>query len=230
MTPLELANIQQGSPEWKQARAGIFTASRAGDGLAAIKKGEAANRRDYRTELLVERLTGQPYPQYESAEMRWGKEQEPYARAAYELERDVLVDTCGLILHPTIPNFGASPDGLVGTDGMIQIKCPNTTTHLAWMLAGVIPLEHYPQMLAELACTGRAWSDFVSFDPRMPAHLQIFVRRLVRDDKIGGLISTLESEVVHFNQELDQVLACLPQGPQPIAQVLDWPKREEMEL
>ena len=110
--------------------------------------------------------------------MQWGLDQEPFARAAYELHAGVLVETCGFVLHPQIARFGASPDGLVGDDQpLIQIKCPTTKTHLEWMMAKTIPLEHIPQMLAELSCTGREWADFVSFDPRLPEHLQLFVLR-----------------------------------------------------
>lgn len=227
MTALELSNLEQGSELWKQARCGIPTASRCGDMIAMTKKGESADRRNYRTELIVEILTGVPYPRYVSHEMQWGIDQEPFARAAYEMQRDVLVETCGFVLHPGIARFGASPDGLVGNDGVIQIKCPNTSTHLSWMLAGVIPLEHQPQMLAEMACTGRAWCDFVSFDPRLPAHLQLFVRRFERDE---NLISTLESEVVHFNAEIDGVLAALPQQPQGIVLAMELTDPDELQF
>jgi hypothetical protein len=143
------------------------------------------------------------------------------------MQRDLLVETCGFVLHPDIARFGASPDGLVGEDGLIQIKCPNTTTHLGWMLAGTVPVEHCPQMLAELACTGRAWCDFVSFDPRLPAYLQLFVRRFERDEK---LIAALETEVVHFNAEIEGVLAALPQQPQGIVLVMDHVDPDELQF
>lgn len=213
-------DCEQGSELWAAARSGLVTASRCADMIAKIKKGESASRRNYRTELIVEILTGQPYPQYVSQEMQWGTDQEPFGRAAYEMQRDVLVETCGFVLHPMIPRFGASPDGLVGDDGMIQVKCPNTATHLGWMLAGIVPAEYAPQMFAEMACAGRQWSDFVSFDPRLPSHLQLFIRRLERDDK---LIAALEAEVGKFNAEIDETLAQLPQPDvgQPIVRVLD---------
>ena len=227
MTALELSLLEQGSPEWAQARCGLVTASRCGDVIAMTKKGEGADRRNYQTELICERLTGVPYPQYVSQEMQWGRDQEPFARAAYELQRDVLVETCGFIVHPRIARFGASPDFLVGTDGLGQIKCPNTTTHLTWMMSGQIPLEHIPQMLGELSCTGRDWCDFISFDPRLPEHLQLFVRRFARD---GKLIAALESEVQHFNFEIDDVLKALPQGPQPVISMLDHADPEELQF
>jgi hypothetical protein len=229
MTALELANLEQGSELWRQARCGIPTASRCGDLIATAKKSEAAARRNYREELIVEILTGEPYPQSAAfaRQVQWGKEQEPFARTAYELQRDVLLDMCGFVLHPGIARFGASPDGLVGDDGMIQIKCPNTSTHLGYWLSGSVPVEHCPQMLAEMACTGRAWCDFVSFDPRLPAHLQLFVRRFERNE---SLIAQLETEVVHFNAEIEGVLAALPQQPQGIVLAMDHCDPEELQF
>ena len=228
MTPLELLNIEQGSDEWVQARVGLVTASRCGDVIDMTKKGdESAHRRDYRSELICEILTGQPYPRLITREMQWGIDQEPFARAAYEMQRDVLVETRGFVVHPDIARFGASPDGMVGDDGLIQIKCPNTSTHLRWMLAGAVPVEHMPQMLAELACTGREWCDFVSYDPRLPAHLQLFVRRFARNEQ---LIANLETEVVHFNAEIEQVLSALPQAPQGIVIAMDHRDPEELQF
>lgn len=228
MTALELFQLEQGSPLWIQARVGLTTASRCGDVIAMTKKGESADRRNYRTELICERLTGIPYPQFVSREMQWGREQEAFARAAYEMQHDVLVETCGFVLHPGVAQFGASPDGLVGKVGMIQVKCPNTSTHLGWTMAGVVPVEHIPQMLGELACCPeREWSDFVSYDPRLPAHLQLFVRRFARDQK---LIATLEAEVVHFNAEIEQVLASLPQQPQGVVLSMDHTDAEELQF
>jgi YqaJ-like viral recombinase domain len=227
MTALDVARCEQGSELWLQARCGIVTASRCADVIATTKKGEGAARRDYRSELMVEILTGQPYPRYVSQEMQWGIDQEPFARAAYELQRDLLVETCGFILHQDIARFGASPDGLVGDDGLIQIKCPTTRTHLGWMLAGKVPVEHCWQMMGEMSCTGRAWCDFVSFDPRLPQHLQLFVRRFERND---SLIEQLETEVVHFNGEIEEVLAALPQKPQGIVLAMDHCDPEEIQF
>jgi hypothetical protein len=227
MTALELANLVQGSELWVEARCGLVTASRCGDVIAATKKGEGAARRNYRSELIVEILTGNPYPRYVSQEMQWGIDQEPFARAAYEMQKDVLVETCGFVLHPDIARFGASPDGLVGDDGLIQIKCPNTSTHLTWMLGGTVPVEHAPQMAAEMACTGRAWCDFVSFDCRLPAHLQLFVCRYERHE---GFISALETEVIKFNAEVEQVLSSLPQKPQGIVIAMEHTDPEELQF
>jgi hypothetical protein len=226
MTALELARCEQGSPEWLRARCGIPTASRSNDVIASLKRGgEAAARANYRSELIVEILTGQPFPRYVTQEMQWGLEQEPFARAAYEMLRDVLVETCGFVLHPDVARFGASPDGLVDEDGLIQIKCPTTSTHIEWLRNGTVPTEHCFQMLAEMACTGREWCDFVSFDPRLPEHLQLFVRRFERNDE---LIEKLLTEVEHFNAEIDQVLHALPQKPQGIVLCMDRIAEDEV--
>ena len=228
MSVADYSLVVQGTEEWRQIRCGNATASRAADIIAMLKKGgEAANRRDYRTEIICERLTGVPYPQsaqYARA-VQWGKEHEADARTAYELKMGVLVDVVGFVMHPTIERFGCSPDFLVGEDGMGQIKCPDTATHIEWIRSGTVPIEHIPQLLAELACTKRKWIDFVSYDPRLPEHLQLFVVRYDRNEK---LISQLEAEVVHFNAEVDQVIACLPAAPQPIAEVLQMPTPDEL--
>lgn len=221
-----LIDCEHGSDVWAAARCGLVTASRCADVTAKIKKGESAARRNYRAELIVEILTGRPCSHYVSQEMQWGLDQEPFARAAYEMQRDVLVDACGFVTHASIPRFGASPDGLVGDDGMLQIKCPNTSTHLAWMLAGCVPEEHVPQMLAEMSCSGRQWSDLVSFDPRLPEHLQLFICRLEFD---GELVAALEAQVVAFNAEIDATIAKLPQpeSGQPIVRALDDIREDE---
>lgn len=221
---------EQGSREWKQARCGMITASRCGDVIAYLKKGgERAERRSYREELIVETLTGVPAEQYLTREMQWGVEQEPFARAAYELDQNVLVETTGFLVHPKIQRFGASPDGLVGKEGLIQIKCPTTANHLKTILAGSIPLEHMPQILAELSVTGRAWCDYVSFDPRLPEHLQLFIRRYERDEEI---LDRMEQEIVDFRAEIDEVLRQLPQAPegkpQPVVNLLDYVAKDEV--
>jgi hypothetical protein len=217
------------SPEWMEARRGLVTASRCADVLALLKKkdGEAAVRRNYRMELAIEILTGRSFQHYVSQEMQWGIDQEPFARAAYEIKRNTLVETCGFFVHPTVERFGASPDGLVGSEGLAQFKCPATATHLTWMLGGIIPLDHAPQMLAELACTGRQWNDFVSFDPRLPEHLQLFIRRMERRD-YEPHIAQLEQEVARFNAELDNMLAELPQVQQGIVAALDQKAGDEL--
>lgn len=229
MTSPLLIDCTHGSPEWREARRGLVTASRCVDVLALLKKknGEAADRRNYRMELAFEILTGESFQHYVSQEMQWGIDQEPFARAAYEIRRNTLVETCGFFVHPTVDRFGASPDGLVGSEGLAQFKCPSTSTHLTWMLGGVLPIEHAPQMLAELACTGRQWNDFVSFDPRLPEHLQLFIRRMERRDH-EPLIAQLEQEVQRFNAELDEMLAALPQAEQAIVLAMDHTDPNEL--
>lgn len=223
-----ILDVEQGTDKWAAIRCGRITASRAADVIATTKKGEAAGRRDYRTEILVERLTNVPVQQYVSKEMLWGLEQEPFARAAYELHEGIFVDQVGFVVHPLMPYFGCSPDGYVGDKGMWQGKCPSTTTHLRWLMDETIPIEHVPQLLAELACNpDREWIDFCSFDPRLPEHLQLFIRRYHRD---AGLICSLEKEIVHFNDECGQVLERLPGAPQLAASILEMPRPDEMEF
>ena len=215
-------DCEQRTDEWRTLRIGKVTASRICDVLAEIKKGEAASRRNYRADIIVEILTQLPADNYVSKEMQWGIDTEPFARAAYELEQDVMVSTVGFACHPLIDRFGASPDGLVGDDGLVEIKCPNTATHIEYLLAGVVPADYQPQMLTAMACTGRRWCDFVSFDPRLPSHLQLFVRRFHRDDE---RIAEIERKVESFLEEVDDVLARLnspeTKGPQPAIQLMD---------
>lgn len=202
---MKLLDLPQGSEEWRRARAGLVTASRMCDVMAKIKTGEAAARRDYRALLVAEILTGQPQDDaYMSDEMRWGVEQEPFARAAYEIATDKLVDQVGLVLHPTIERAAASPDGLVGIDGVLEIKCPKTATHLQYIMDRAVPPKYEPQMMWQIACTGRAWADFVSFDPRLPENLQLFRVRLYRND---ARIAELEAEVRNFLRDVDAMLA-----------------------
>ena len=228
---------EQRSDEWRLIRAGKVTASRISDVLAELKKGtgEAATRRNYKAEIIAEILTGIPAENFVSKEMQWGIDNEPFARAAYEITQDVAVDTPGFAIHPMIARFGASPDGLVGDIGMAEFKCPNTATHLDYLLAGEVPSEYQPQMLAEMCCAGREWCDFVSFDPRLPERFQLFVRRFYRHE---GRIREMEMKVERFLREVDDVLARLEcassdltgilqrslaavRGPQPVAAILD---------
>lgn len=196
----------QGSPEWLQARCGRVTASRIADLMAKTKTGWGASRKNYMAELIAERLTGNPAPGFSNAAMQWGLDTEPQARAAYEFFRDATVEEVGLVEHPIIPMTAASPDGLVGDDGMIEIKAPNTATHIDTLLTKTIPGKYYKQMLWQMACAGRQWCDFVSFDPRMPEHLRLFVRRVERDDTD---VAEIEKAVIEFLAELDQTLAAL---------------------
>ncbi|MFC0282425.1 lambda exonuclease family protein [Camelimonas abortus] len=198
--------MQQGSVEWLNARVGKVTASRVADVIARTKSGYSASRDAYMSQLLVERLTGIPAQQYTSPAMQWGTDTEPQARDAYSFLHNVRVEQVGLIEHPVIGMSAASPDGLVGADGLVEIKCPNTHTHIDTLLSERIPAQYEAQMLWQMACTGRDWCDFVSFDPRVPAELQIFVKRFHRD---AERIASIEAEVIKFLAELDDKLSAL---------------------
>lgn len=190
----------QGSPEWFAARCGKVTASRVADVVAKTRSGYGASRANYMGELIAERLTGVPAASYTNQAMQWGIDTEPMARDAYTFYTDAIVAEEGFIVHPTIPASGASPDGLVDDSGLVEIKCPNTATHIDALLSGKIPAKYVTQMQWQMACTGRQWCDFVSFDPRMPERLRLFVRRIKRD---SAMITDLENEVKSFLFELD---------------------------
>ena len=196
----------QRTTEWHTARLGKVTASRVADVIAKTKTGYSASRANLMADLIVERLTGQPASTFTNAHMEWGTEQEPHARAAYSARTGELVEEVGFIDHPRIVNSGASPDGLVGDDGLVEFKCPATATHLDTLLAGEVPSKYIPQMQWQMACTGRKWCDFASYDPRLPEHLRMFVKRVPRDDTY---IATLEGEVTKFLTELEEKLTQL---------------------
>lgn len=198
--------IEQGSPEWHRQRLGKVTASRIADMIAKTKSGWGASRANYMAELIVERLTETQQESYTNAAMQWGIDTEPLARAAYEFMRDCEVVPAGFVPHPTVAMSGASPDGLVGADGLVEFKCPNTSTHIETLLGGAIPGKYVAQCQWQMACTGRLWCDWVSFDPRLPASMQMFVCRLPRD---RGHIEVLETETLAFLRELDEKLAAL---------------------
>lgn len=200
--------FEQGSPEWFAARAGKVTASRVADVLSKVKTGESASRKNLRTELVIERLTGAKTEGFSNAAMEWGVETEPMARAAYEVATGNLVDQIAFIDHPIIENFGCSPDGLVGDNGLVEIKCPNSATHLEYLEADKPPNKYITQMQAQMACTNREWCDFVSFDPRLPDGLQLLIVRVNRDDKF---IAIMEDEVMSFLTEVDNFVARLRQ-------------------
>ncbi len=193
-------NAPQRTEEWLSERAGHATASRFSDVTAKIKTGEAATRRKYRMQLVTERLTGNPVSGFQSSAMLWGTMTEPEARMAYEEKTGEIVCETGFIKHSEIAWCGASPDGEIGQGGMVEIKCPESTTHLEWMESGKAPAEHIPQIQGQMWVTGRKWVDFVSYDPRFPAGLQLFVVRVPRDDEY---IKTLEAEVRTFLDEVD---------------------------
>lgn len=187
--------IVQGSPEWHALRCGKVTASRVSDVIAKTKTGWGASRANYAAELIAERLTGVAAEGFTNAAMQWGTDQEPNARIAYEFMEDVTVEQVAFVVHPAICDSGASPDGLVGDSGMVEIKCPNTATHIDTLINQAIPTKYVTQMMWQMACTGRQWCDFVSYDPRLPESMQMFVKRVHRDNDV---IADLESEVVRF--------------------------------
>jgi putative phage-type endonuclease len=192
--------IIQGSEEWHRQRIGKATASRISDIVAKTKSGYSTSRANYMAQLVVERMTNQVAESYTNAAMEWGTENEPFARGAYETKMNLLVTEVGAIDHPRIAMSAASPDGLIGDDGCLEIKCPNTATHIETLLGGEIAKKYYDQMQWQMACTGRSWCDFVSFDPRMPEGLQLFIKRIPRDDKY---LAELEGEVIQFLAEVD---------------------------
>lgn len=191
--------MDQRSVEWHQARLGHATGSRASD-IIAGKDTQA--RKGYITQLVTERLTGQSQDFYTNADMQRGIDVEPVARAAYQASNE-LVDEVGFIKHPTILWFGASPDGLVGSDGLVEIKCPRSTTHLEYIQAKKPPAKYIPQMMAQLSCTGRKWVDFVSFDNRFPEHLQLFV---VRFQPSAEELEQFESKIKSFLSEVNNLM------------------------
>ena len=203
---MKILDFPQGSAEWAQARAGRVTASRIDAVLsrARDRKSEGATRRNYKAQVISEILTGRPQENgYTNKAIEDGIENEPLGRAAYELRQGFFVDQVGFVVHPTIERAGASPDGLAGSDGLVQIKCPYAATHIGYMLAGEVPAEYQPQMLWEMACTGRAWCDFVSYYRELPPHLQLFVVRFPRDDK---RITEITAEVNVFLNEVDEII------------------------
>lgn len=194
--------MDQRSPEWFAARCGKVTASRIADLRAKTKTGWGASREKYLTQLVVERITGVVAPSFQNAAMQWGTETEPQARAAYEFNEDATVVEVGFIDHPTILLSGASPDGLVG-DGLIEIKCPESHTHLETILSGKIADKYIQQMHWQMACTQRKWCDFVSFDPRLPPHLQYWFRRVDANEE---LIKAIETDVQEFLNEVSEAI------------------------
>lgn len=201
-----MRDLVQGSDAWHEIRLGRATASRIHDIIAKTKSGYSASRARYEAELIAERLTGQPAASFTSAAMQHGIDTEPQARAAYEFLHDTEVEQVGFVAHPSVEHSGASPDGLVGDDGMVEIKCPETHTHLAYLLGGAIDARYRTQMLWQMACTGRDWCDWVSFDPRLPVRHQLIVRRVERDDE---RIAEIEAEVREFLDGIAEKIARL---------------------
>lgn len=198
--------IEQGTAEWLALRCGKVTASRVADVIAKTKTGYGASRANYMAELIAERLTGEPAEKFTNAAMAWGTEKEPEARDLYAFMVDAEVQQVGLIEHPNINDCGASPDGLVGDDGLVEIKCPNTATHIDTLLGQTVPAKYVTQMQWQMACTGRRWCDFVSYDPRLPDSMRLFIKRVERDQ---AAIDDMSGEVIAFLAELNDKVAAL---------------------
>lgn len=201
-------SAKQGSAAWLAERAGKVTASRIADVIARTKSGPSASRAAYMGELAAERLTGTPAESFTNADMQRGTELEPLARVAYESASGHFVEECGFVAHPKIAMSGASPDGLIASDGLLEIKCPRTHTHIEYLIGREPPAKYVPQMAWQAACTGRAWVEFVSFDPRMPEELRLFVARY---EPTPAYIAELESAVREFIEELDAKVETLRQ-------------------
>lgn len=195
--------MEQRSDEWFEARLGCVTASRIADVTARTKKGWAVARKNYMDDLIVERLSGVHVPSGTGAARRWGQEQEPEAKLTYEFYRNATIEEVGFVPHPTIGDTGASPDGFIGLDGLVEFKCPTLSTHLETLDTEEIAPEYLLQMQWQMACTGRMWCDFASYDPRFPESMRLYVKRVERDDE---LIATLEGDVTDFLNELRQTV------------------------
>ena len=198
-----MTTVTQGSEAWHLMRLGKITASRINDVVAMIKTGEAATRADYRIELVCERLTGKPTEGFTNSHMERGIELEPFARSAYEIATATFVDQVAFVDHPRLKNTGASPDGLVGDEGLIEIKCPAVKTHIKTLVDKKAPSKYMNQMQWQMACTKRLWVDFVSYCPELPENMQLFVKRVERDN---GIIAELESKVLEFDEEVEAVI------------------------
>lgn len=205
---MRIIDVEQGTPEWHAARAGRVTASRVADIMRKTKSGPAASRKNYAAELVAEILTGTVVEAFCSKEMQWGKDHEAEACSHYALAMGEEPVKVGFVIHPTIDDAGASPDRLVADDGLAEIKCPNTATHIETILTEKIDPDYVTQMQWQMGTTGRQWCDFVSYDPRLPGPMRFFSKRVERDDKI---IAELEAEVVRFLAEVDETVAALRQ-------------------
>lgn len=198
--------LEQRSTDWFSMRAGKVTASAIYKVMARTKTGYGADRANYMADLVTERLTGNPAGGFSNAAMQWGIDQEANARAAYCQQIGEAVAEIGFVPHPAIEMAGASPDGLVGFDGLVEIKCPNSATHIATLTGAPIDRKYMLQMQFQMACTEREWCDFASFDPRLPAEMQLHVRRVERD---AELIAEIESEVTKLLGEVEATVADL---------------------
>ena len=204
----KIIDCKQGTIEWFQARIGRITASRLGDVMAYLKsgKGEKKVRADYRMELVLERLTHKIAQHDVTEEMKWGQKMEDYACTAYETTHDVMVQPIGFCIHPTMDFSGASPDGWVGDNKIIEIKCPTTATCMGWRKTREVPQEYIDQILWNMVCGERTEADFIGYDPRLPEHLQLLVIPVQYDEK---RVAELEAEVRKMEAEIQAEIASL---------------------
>lgn len=198
--------LEQRSPEWFAARCGKVTASRIADLMAKTKSGYSTSRANYKAQLVCERLTQCVEPSYCNAAMQHGIDTEAEAREVYQQHMLCAVEEIAFVDHPSIPMAGASPDGLVGEDGLVELKCPITATHIEALLTGTVAEKYIKQMQFQMACTGRQWCDFASYDNRLPESMRLFVKRIQRDDEA---IADIESEVRDFLVEVDETVSAL---------------------
>lgn len=198
---MRTVDCEQGSDEWRMARLGKVGASMVADATARTKTGWGASRANLAARLVAERLTGKLTETFVNDAMRHGTATEPEAREFYSFVSDAQVQQVGLVLHPTIDMAVASPDGLIGDDGLVEIKCPNTATHIETLLSGTYDSRYAKQMQWQMACTGRQWCDWVSYDPRMPDEMRLFVQRVPRDQAV---IDELEKQITEFLAEVDR--------------------------
>lgn len=196
----------QRTDSWFEERAGKVTASSIYKVMSRTRTGYSADRANYQAQLVTERLTGRPADSFSNAAMQWGVDTEPQARAMYGLEIGFDVEETGFHHHPVIEMSGASPDGLVGDLGLVEIKCPNSATHISTLTGASIDRKYILQMHWQMVCTNREWCDFVSFDPRLPDNMQMIIKRVERDD---DLIAEIEDEVKKFLSEVDETVAKL---------------------
>ena len=204
---MKIVDCEQRSPEWFEARLGKVTASRVGDAMDTLKNGNPGmKRKNYARELLAERITGVEAEFYVNKAMQWGTDHEDEARNLYAFQTDADGEDVGLVLHPWIDNAAASPDWLVGSDGLVEIKCPNSTTHLDTLLANDVPTGNLLQIHFQMICTGRDWCDFVSFDPRMPGEMSMFIKRVHRDADMDDQINL---SIEAFLDEVDAAEAAI---------------------
>lgn len=200
----ELIAVEQGSPEWDKARLGLATASRFKDVLATTKAGgESAARKNYRAELVVEQLTGLSGERYTNRFMEFGSDTEALARVEYMLKSGNDVEEVGMLKHPTLA-AGASPDGLIGQDGGLEIKVQQIASHIEALRTGEVPKQFIDQVYGNLWISGREWWDYCSYAPELPENAQLFIKRVLRDN---AYIEMLEGAVRTFLAEVEEEVA-----------------------